>query len=196
ERVPYLIYIGSDESQGGVAAADQILARMMPARAACINKLPDHAAVNVRCAGWTETMKAAGVPVDLVDVSGGPAKAEATLSAYLRSHPDTDAFLTATSGANDYGLTLAALSETGMRGGEAALVTFDLTPKVLDSIKAGDTLAAIDQQPYLQGYLSAVLARQYLDAGLMPVGDILTGPSVVNADNIDQVLAGTALGRR
>ncbi len=74
ERVPYLIYIGSDESQGGVAAADQILAKMTPARAACINKLPDHAAVNIRCAGWTETMTAAGVPVDMVDVNGGPAK--------------------------------------------------------------------------------------------------------------------------
>lgn len=83
-----------------------------------------------------------------------------------------------------------------MGGSKVALVTFDLTPEVIDSIKTGDTLAAIDQQPYLQGYLPAILARQYLEAGLMPGRDILTGPRVVNAANVDQVLGATKQGRR
>ena len=135
-------------------------------------------------------------PFHCVIVGIGRAQAEAALSAYIRANPDADAFFTVTPNVDDYGVTLKALLEKGIGGGKAALVTFDLTPNVLASIKAGDTLAAIDQQPYLQGYLPAILARQYLDVGLMPGGDILTGPSVVNADNIDQVLAGTKLGRR
>ena len=77
-----------------------------------------------------------------------------------------------------------------------ALTTFDMNEEILAAIRSGETLAAIDQQPYLQGYLASVLARQYLDAGLMPGRDILTGPGVVNAANIDKVLAGADLGRR
>ena len=196
ERLPYLIYIGGNEYEGGVEAAKQVLETRTPTKAVCVNSLPGHAGVETRCAGWAETMQAAGVDVSEVDVSGGVAQAEQAISTYLRDHPETDAFFTVTPAPDDYGVTLAALLEAGRGGGDAALVTFDLTPEVLASIKAGDTLAAIDQQPYLQGYLPAILARQYLDIGLMPGRDIFTGPSVVNADNIDQVLAGTKLGRR
>jgi ABC-type sugar transport system substrate-binding protein len=38
-------------------------------------------------------------------------------------------------------------------------VTFNASATFRDSIKTGETLAAIDQQGYLQGYLPAILAR-------------------------------------
>jgi simple sugar transport system substrate-binding protein len=132
----------------------------------------------------------------MVDVSGGPAQAEAALLAYMRANPKTDAFVTTTGDPENFGVVAATLVKEGKGGGMAALVTFDLTPEVIQSIKAGDTLAAIDQQPYLQGYLPAILTRQFLEAGLMPGRDILTGPGVVNASNVDQVLEATKQGRR
>jgi len=61
---------------------------------------------------------------------------------------------------------------------------------------AGEVLAGINQQGYLQGYLPAILARGYLDAGLMPGSNILTGPGVVNASNIDAVIVGAEAGMR
>ena len=103
---------------------------------------------------------------------------------------------TTTGDPENFGFVSATLVKQRMGGGKAALVTFDLTPEVIESIKAGDTLAAIDQQPYLQGFLPAILARQYLEAGLMPGRDNLTGPGVVNAGNLDQVLDATKQGRR
>ena len=57
-------------------------------------------------------------------------------------------------------------------------------------------LFAVDQQPYLQGYLAAVLARAYLDWGLMPGLDIATGPGVVTPENVDAVMDGINKGRR
>ena len=54
----------------------------------------------------------------------------------------------------------------------------------------------IDQQGFLQGYLPAILARGYLDAGLMPGSDILTGPGVVNKSNLDAVIEGAKSGMR
>lgn len=196
ERLPYLIYIGPDEYEGGVEAARLVLAKMTPARAVCLNSLPAHTGTDARCRGLADTMKTAGVETDVVDVSGGPARAEAALLGYLGNHPDTNAFVTTTGDPENFGVVLSTLAKQGLGGGKAALVTFDLTPEVIESIKAGDTLAAIDQQPYLQGYLPAILARQYLEAGLMPGRDILTGPGVVNASNIDQVLEAAKQGRR
>ena len=40
---------------------------------------------------------------------------------------------------------------------------------------------------YLQGYLPAVLARNYLDFGMMPDADIPTGPAIIDKSNIDEV---------
>ncbi|MEM7224922.1 MAG: substrate-binding domain-containing protein [Pseudomonadota bacterium] len=196
ERLPYLIYIGPDEYEGGVEAARLILAERTPARAVCLDSLPDHKGTDDRCRGLAETLKAAGVETDLLDVGGGPAQTEAAFSAYLEAHPETDAFVTTTGDPKSFGVVAPMLVRQGLGGGKAALVTFDLTPEVTRSIKAGDTLAAIDQQPYLQGYLAAILARQYLEAGLMPGRDILTGPGVVNAGNVDQVVEATKAGRR
>lgn len=75
---------------------------------------------------------------------------------------------------------------------KALLATFNASKNVRDAIKAGEVLAGIDQQ----GYPPAILARGYLDTGPMPGSDILTGPGVVNASNIDAVIAGAEAGMR
>ena len=195
ERLPYLIYIGGNEYEGGAEAANQVLAAGQPSRAVCLNSFPGHVGLEARCAGWADVMQQAGVVVEQVDVSGGAVQAEAALSAYLIANPDADAFFTVSPGPENYGVALSTLKAEGLIG-DVALTTFDMNDEILAAIRSGETLAAIDQQPYLQGYLASVLARQYLDAGLMPGRDILTGPGVVNAANIDKVLAGADLGRR
>lgn len=52
------------------------------------------------------------------------------------------------------------------------------------------------QKSDLQGYRPAILTRGYLDAGLMPGADNLTGPGAVNAEHIDAIIAGAAKGMR
>jgi len=51
-------------------------------------------------------------------------------------------------------------------------------------------LFAIDQQPYLQGWLGVALMVKYLETGAVPGGgDIVrTGPAFVTADNAEQVI--------
>jgi simple sugar transport system substrate-binding protein len=50
-------------------------------------------------------------------------------------------------------------------------------------------LFAIDQQPYLQGYLGVTLLVKYLETGAMPGGQqvIRTGPGFVTRENAPQV---------
>jgi simple sugar transport system substrate-binding protein len=192
----YLVYIGGDEELGGYTAADQIVKHgVEPKRGVCFNSFPGHVGLQARCRGFTNRMKEIGVETDMLDVSGGAANAEGAISAYLITSPDTNAFFTVSPGPENYEVAHAQLKQQN-RTEESSLTTFDLTPYILKNIKAGTTLAAIDQQPYLQGYIAAVLARTYIDWGLMPGGDILTGPGVVNADNVDVVIAGAAAGRR
>jgi simple sugar transport system substrate-binding protein len=85
---------------------------------------------------------------------------------------------------------LAALRETG-RLGKIAVGTFDLTPEVLAAVRDGQLLFAIDQQPYLQGYLAIVLLTKYLETRAMPGGGqiIRTGPSFVTRETAAEVIA-------
>jgi simple sugar transport system substrate-binding protein len=67
----------------------------------------------------------------------------------------------------------------------------------LDRIKANTQAFAIDQQPYLQGYLAASLLASAIDFGTsLPTFPVLTGPGIVDASNIDATLAGVAKGAR
>lgn len=47
---------------------------------------------------------------------------------------------------------------------------------------------AIDQQQYLQGYLPVMFLDQYARNGLLPAGDVATGPGFVTQDNAAQVI--------
>ena len=51
QRVPYLIYIGADQYQIGVAGANEVLAKGKPALAACFNAFPGHVGLEQLCAG-------------------------------------------------------------------------------------------------------------------------------------------------
>ena len=73
---------------------------------------------------------------------------------------------------------------------DVKLATFDLSADVLDAIKSGTMLFAIDQQQFLQGYLPVVFLTYYNLYGLMPGGGapVYTGPGIVTADNVDTVI--------
>jgi len=157
--------------------------------------LPKHAGTQDRCRGWGDTMSAAGV-ASVVDVSGEIDRAMSAVAAFIRENPDTDAFLSVTSPPDYYEALTRTLKQELTDFDKVELMTFDLETGVISSIEAGDTLATIDQQPYLQGYLPAVLARPYLESGLMPNDDILTSPDVVDVSNVDRVRRAKSLGKR
>jgi len=136
-----------------------------------------------------------GVKAEQIDAHGGAAEAEAALSAYADKDPNLGAIFTVSDAENNFGVALGFLKKQKLVG-KVQLVTFNASKAVRNSIAAGETLAGIDQQGFLQGYLPALLARGYLDAGLMPGSDILTGPSVVNKGNLAAVEAGAKAGMR
>ena len=71
----------------------------------------------------------------------------------------------------------------------AKVVTFDTNAALVDAIKDGSVLWAVDQQPYLQGYLAVDSLWLYLNNRNVIGGEqaTLTGPSFIDKTNIDSV---------
>jgi len=193
QQPAYLSYVGiTDETQTGIAAANQILAvNPHPAFAVVANSQPGDPELTNRVTGFMQTMKAAGVKTDQVDVHTNTAQA---LQTYLVAHPQTDALYTLSNGSNGSAAARQVIKNLG-RTSKIALVSTDYDITDLQAIKAGAQVAAIDQQQYLQGYLPAVIARLYLDGGQAPTV-VSTGPGVINKKNVNQVIAQYKKGNR
>ena len=82
---------------------------------------------------------------------------------------------------------LAAVQSVKNAGSTAKVATFDTNAALVDAIKNGDVQWAVDQQPFLQGYLSVDSLWLYLNNGNVIGGGqpTLTGPSFIDKSNVD-----------
>ena len=69
---------------------------------------------------------------------------------------------------------------------------------MVNSIKAGEVLFAVDQQQYEQGYLPIVMLKLFQDnANTLGGGQpVLTGPGFVDKSNVDKVAEYAKNGKR
>lgn len=190
-----LAHVGQTEYEAGFAGGER-LAEAGVRRALCINHEVGNIAQDQRCAGLAAALQRAGgsttvLAVDLAD----PDDAQQRIAGALRADPAIDGMLALGPAGADP--AIAALRGTG-RAGSVSFGTFDLTPRVLQALEAGELLFAIDQQQYLQGYLPVVLLVKYLETGTLPGGgDIIrTGPGFVTSANAAAVLELTRRGIR
>ena len=78
------------------------------------------------------------------------------------------------------------------------MATFDLSEDVINQIKDGTILFAVDQQPYVQGYLG-VTGLYLKDINGNDIGGglpINSGPAFVTQDNADAVAKFASQGTR
>ena len=95
--------------------------------------------------------------------------------------------------------TLEALKATGMQNKVVPTPPLRATRRTFcGPYCAGKIQFAVDQQPYLQGYLPIVLLAQYMRYGVLPAtGTVIpTGPVFVTKANAARVLALLARGIR
>ena len=193
---PYVMYVGADEYLAGRAAAQAVLdhATSTISRAACAIQVQGHIALEARCQGYTDVLEAANVTVDKVDVAGGPTDAESKATAYFQANPDAGAIYTLTAGPEAFDPILGVIKGLDH---EVVMVTNDTSEAAFTAIQNGEVAAAIDQQPYLQGYLPVIWAKLYKDFAMLPAGgQTLTGPFVIDKTNVDQIVQLTSQGYR
>ena len=210
EQLGAIMHVGQPEYDAGKAAGER--AKAAGAKSfLCVNHYATNPASFERCRGFGDAL---GVDYkrSTIDTGEDPTNVESKVSAYLRKNPGTQAVLTL--GPNSAHPTLKALAKLGLKG-KIFMATFDLSPEISAGIKDGTVAFAIDQQPYLQGYIPvAVLAimkqqnthdlakvmaalkaspkaKARFDAyGLAPVygaRHISSGPGFVTKDNIAKV---------
>ena len=136
------------------------------------------------------------VKVDEIDISGGPAQAQAKTQAYFTAHKDSGALYTLSAGPEAFDPALAALKKLHLNK-KVKFVANDLSTPALKAVKSGDVVGLIDQQEYLQGYLGVQWAWLYKMYGMVPGGgQILTGPALVTKAEVNRVTDLVAKGYR
>jgi simple sugar transport system substrate-binding protein len=194
EALGVLAHIGQTEYEAGFGGGRR-MAAAGATTALCVNQEVGNAALDLRCQGFSDAMAEAGgtvevLAVDLADPTGSAAR----VSAALAANPEIDSVLTL--GPTGAAPVLQVLEEGGMLG-QLLVATFDLSPEVLEAVRDGNMLFAIDQQQYTQGYLAVVYMTLFLE-NLNTPGNILvpTGPGFVTQDTAAQVIEYSARGTR
>lgn len=174
-------YFGQDETIAGRAAGERFTHEGAQ-NALCVIHEPGNVALEARCDGLTSGFagKTQKLYVDSVD----KATVKRAVMAKLEQDFSIDRILTL--GAP---MALAALEAVAEANSYARVATFDTNPGVVDAIKNGMIAWAIDQQPFLQGYLAVdSLWLYFTNKNVIGGGQpTLTGPSFVDETNINSV---------
>lgn len=170
-----LMHVGQPESDAGHAAGERAKAEGAT-KALCLNQEAFNTALVARCEGYFEAM---GQELNMIDVSNDVAQIKTRTAAALQANADIDALL-----ATGPHVCEAAAEAVEEVGATVHLSCFDMTPGVINLIKAGKVKYTIDQQQYLQGYMPVVVLHLYNTyAGMLPGANIPSGPGFVDASN-------------
>ena len=183
-------YFGQDETIAGRAAGERFTHEGAH-NALCVIHEPGHVGLEARCDGLTSGFagKTQKLYVDGVD----KATVKRAVMAKLMQDFSIDRILTL--GAP---MALAALEAVAEANSYARVATFDTNAGVVDAIKNGMIEWAIDQQPFLQGYLAVdSLWLYFTNKNVIGGGQpTLTGPSFVDETNIKTVAGLAQAGTR
>ncbi len=205
-----LMHVGQPEYAAGKAAGERAKAAGIKSYV-CVNHYATNASSFERSRGYADALGVDFKPYTL-DTGIDPTTIDNKVSAYLRAHSDTQSVLAL--GPDSSAGALPAIRKMGLAG-KMFFGTFDLSPDIIKGIKDGTINYAIDQQPYLQGYIPvAVFAIMKRDKttdmakvqealkadpkfqkrleqyGLKPIyeaGNISSGPGFVTKENVDKV---------
>jgi simple sugar transport system substrate-binding protein len=176
-----LEFFGQDEMIAGQAAGERFTHEDAQ-NALCVIQEPGHVGLEARCAGVEkgfsgQTQKLYVNGIDRLTV-------KRAVLGKLQQDFSIDRIL-----ALSAQVALAALEAVGEANSYAKVATFDTNAAVVDAIKNGTVEWAVDQQPFLQGYLAIdslwlYLTNRNVIGGGLPT---LTGPSFVDESNIDSV---------
>lgn len=133
--------------------------------------------------GVQKALSEIGATSEILGTGNDHAQALNLMTQYLLGHPKTAAVVglgqTPTSQAaqaiHDAGLTIPA-------GG------FDISKDILDDIKTGRLIAAVDQQPYSQGYYAVTQLALNLKYGLYPSDMDTGGAGLVDKTNFESAV--------
>jgi len=192
--IDILTYVGQSEYEAGMKAAGELLKYNIKS-VLCINHEIGNISLDQREQGFRKTLSENNVTVKTVPIDASdPSETKETLRTFLSSNKGVDGLLTlGPLGA----IPIVSLLKDIDPQKKIKMATFDFTPEIIDGIMDGHIVFALDQQQYLQGYLPIVLMNLYIRNKNTPAYKKLeTGPSIINIENAQDVLALSKKGSR
>lgn len=185
-----MTYVGQDEAVAGGAVGEKLNAEGVKS-VVCVDQQQGAVQLEARCDGIKKTFK--GETTILYVPGYDMSAAQSRIVAKLQQ--DTNVGYVVTLGAP---FAPTALTAVQMANSKAKVGTFDLTPRAVTLIQQGKLAWAVDQQPFVEGYLAIDLLWLYKTNGdVVGGGDaVLTGPAFVDKSNIDVVAKFAKAGTR
>ncbi|WP_019074522.1 sugar ABC transporter substrate-binding protein [Streptomyces hokutonensis] len=186
-----LSFFGQDESVSGQALGTKLNSTGAK-HALCVIQAQGDVNLEQRCAGVKKTFTG---KTDILYVNGTDMPSvKSTITAKLTQDKTIDEVVTL--GAP---FALTAVQSLSDAGSKAKVATFDLNKDLISAIEKGSIQFAVDQQPYLQGYLAVDSLWLYKTNGNYSGGSeqpVLTGPAFVDKTDVDTVAKFAAKGTR
>ncbi len=184
-----LAYVGQDLYAAGVRMGERIVKLVDSGKIVLFISTPGQLNIQPRIDGATDNIKATKKDITIEVIATGPTVDEelSKIKAYYVGHQDVKGMF-AVDGGSTQGISEVIrenkLNEKGVHGGG-----FDLLPRTLTNIKEGFLDFTIDQQPYLQGYYTAMEMFMFLaSGGLVGPADINTGLKFVTKESVGPYL--------
>ncbi|MFE0388549.1 sugar ABC transporter substrate-binding protein [Streptomyces bungoensis] len=191
KKLGLMEFFGQDETVAGEAFGKK-LNEVGAKKAVCVIQEQGNVGLTQRCdgvkktfSGTTETLYVNGTDMPSV---------KSTITAKLKQDSGIDYVVTL--GAP---FALTAVQSVSDAGSKAKIATFDLNKQLTGAIQKGTIQFAVDQQPYLQGYLAVDSLWLYKNNGNYSGGGeqpVLTGPAFVDKSNVDRIAEFAAKGTR
>lgn len=183
------LHVGQSEYEAGRQAAER-MQEMGVEKGVCINHEQGNQGLDQRCDGFVDGFNG---NAEQLATTYDPTAIRNAIVAYLNQNSDVRGVLTLGALAADP--MIRAMREQGATD-MFTLGSFDLSPGILEALNAGELDFAIDQQQYMQGYLPVMFLDQFVKNGLLPAGDVATGPGFVTQENASQVIELSSQGIR
>ncbi|WP_329263719.1 sugar ABC transporter substrate-binding protein [Streptomyces sp. NBC_01478] len=186
-----LSFFGQDEAVSGQALGTKLNSTGVK-HTLCVIQAQGDVNLEQRCAGVKKSFTG---KTDILYVNGTDMPSvKSTITAKLTQDKTIDDVVTL--GAP---FALTAVQSVSDAGSKAKVATFDLNKDLISAIEKGTIQFAVDQQPYLQGYLAVDSLWLYKTNGNYSGGGeapVLTGPAFVDKTNVAKVAEFAAKGTR
>jgi len=191
QKLGLMEFFGQDETVAGEALGKR-LNEAGAKSTVCVVQEQGNIGLTQRCDGVKKTFK--GKTQTLFVNGADMPSVKSTMTAKLSQDKSIDYVVTL--GAP---FALTAVQSVSESGSKAKIATFDLNKELTGAIDKGTIQFAVDQQPYLQGYLAVDSLWLYKNNGNYSGGGeqpVLTGPAFVDKTNVDKIAEFAAKGTR
>lgn len=190
KKLGAVLHVGQSEYDAGKSAGEKLKA-MGGKNGICVNQEVGNVSLDLRCKGFAEGF---GGKSKVVPTGNDPTEVRSKVKAALDSDTAIDTIMAL--GASTAGEPALAAAKDSGRLAKIHVATFDLSAGFLKAIAAKEASFAIDQQQFLQGYLPVSFLALHAKFGLIPGGNVPSGPNLITSDKAAQVIDLSAKGIR